>query len=75
MNDLINLYRQRLNLENATFQRVDHDDAMVAVVYKITRPNGKQYILKIGFTIKRGTWNTLHSRVYQFNRRFLETFF
>ena len=47
MNDLINLYQERLNLQNATFQRVDHDDAMVAVVFKITQPNSEEYILKI----------------------------
>ena len=28
----------------------------------------------IGLTVKRGTWDNNHSRVYQYNRRFLETF-
>jgi Ser/Thr protein kinase RdoA (MazF antagonist) len=47
VDNLITLYQQRLNLQNATFSRVDHDDAMVAAVYKITQPSGKQLILKI----------------------------
>lgn len=29
----------------------------------------------VGFTVKRGTWESSNARVYQFNRRFLETFF
>ena len=28
----------------------------------------------IGYTVKIGTWDSTHSRVYQFNRRFLEAF-
>lgn len=44
---LIALYQQRLNLQNSTFSRIDHDDAMVAIVYKITESNGRQLILKI----------------------------
>lgn len=44
---MISTYKQLLNLQNATFSRIDHEDAMVAVVYKITQPNGKQLILKI----------------------------
>lgn len=47
MDKLIILYQQRLNLQNATFLQIDHDDAMVAIVYKITLPNGNQLILKI----------------------------
>jgi Ser/Thr protein kinase RdoA (MazF antagonist) len=45
--NLITLYQQRLNLQNATFSRIDHEDAMVAIVYKVTLPNGKQLILKV----------------------------
>jgi serine/threonine protein kinase len=41
------LYQQRLNLHAATFSRIDHEDAMVAIVYKVTQPDGKQFILKI----------------------------
>ncbi|HEV8052625.1 MAG TPA: aminoglycoside phosphotransferase family protein [Parachlamydiaceae bacterium] len=47
MNDQIILYQQHLNLHAATFSRIEHADAMVAVVYKITQPDGKQFILKI----------------------------
>jgi Ser/Thr protein kinase RdoA (MazF antagonist) len=43
----MDLYRQRLNLQNASFSRIEHDDAMVAIVYKITQSNGMQLILKI----------------------------
>jgi Ser/Thr protein kinase RdoA (MazF antagonist) len=31
-------------------------------------------IATIGFTVKRGTWEGSSARLYQFNRRFLETF-
>ncbi len=47
MNNLITFYQQRLDFQNAAFSRIDHDDAMVAIVYKITQPNGLQLILKI----------------------------
>jgi hypothetical protein len=47
MDNLITLYKQRLNLQNATFTRIDHDDAMVAVVYKIVQRNDLPLILKI----------------------------
>ncbi len=47
MDTLITLYRQRLNLQNATFSRVVHEDALVAIVYKVTQPDGTQCILKI----------------------------
>lgn len=43
----ITLYKERLNLKNATFSLVDHDDAMVAIVYNITQPTGEKFILKI----------------------------
>ena len=46
MDNLIPLYRKRLNLQRAAFSRIDHDDAMVATVYKATQP-GTQLILKI----------------------------
>ncbi len=47
MNDQIALYEQRLNLHLATFSRIDHVDAMAAIVYRVTQPDGKQFILKI----------------------------
>jgi aminoglycoside phosphotransferase (APT) family kinase protein len=32
-------------------------------------------IAVIGFTVKRNTWNTTDSKLYQFNRNFLDNFF
>ncbi len=40
-------YRQRLNLQNASFFRIEHEEAMIAIVYKVTLPTGLQHILKI----------------------------
>ena len=45
--DIIALYQQRLNLQKASFLRIEHDDAMVAIVYRITQPSGTELILKI----------------------------
>lgn len=47
MDNLITLYQQRLNLQCAAFSRIDHEDAMVATVYRLTLSTGKQLILKI----------------------------
>jgi Ser/Thr protein kinase RdoA (MazF antagonist) len=47
MNNLIALYQQRLDLQNASFSLVTHDDATVAIVYKITQHTDPQFILKI----------------------------
>jgi hypothetical protein len=47
MKHLISTYQQLLDLQNATFLRIDHEDAMVAVVYKIIKSDGEQFILKI----------------------------
>ena len=47
MNDLIAVYRQQLHLQKAHFSHIDHEDAMVATVFKVTEPDGKQLILKI----------------------------
>lgn len=47
MKHLISTYQQLLDLQDATFSRIEHEDAMVAVVYKITQTDGKQFILKI----------------------------
>lgn len=44
--DLV-FYKQRLNLKDANFSRIDHEDGMVALVYKITQSNGLPLILKI----------------------------
>lgn len=46
-NNNISLYQQRLNLQNATFTRIEHADATVALVYKIACPDGTNLILKI----------------------------
>jgi hypothetical protein len=43
----ITLYKERFHLKNATFSLVDHDDAMVAIVYNIMQPTGEKLILKI----------------------------
>jgi Ser/Thr protein kinase RdoA (MazF antagonist) len=47
MSNLITFYQKRLNLYGAVFSLIEHDDAIVATVYKIIRPNGEQLILKI----------------------------
>lgn len=47
MDNLITLYQERLDLKGSFFLRIDHDDVMVAVVYKVTLPNGTEFILKI----------------------------
>lgn len=47
MDDMISTYKERLNLQKACFSYIDHEDAIVAIVYKITQSNGPQLILKI----------------------------
>ena len=47
MDNLVALYQERLGLKNAHFLRIDHDDAMVALVYKIIQPNAVPLILKV----------------------------
>ncbi len=47
MSDIIDLYRDDLDLGNATFSRIDHHEAMIAVVYKVNIPNEKSLILKL----------------------------
>jgi hypothetical protein len=47
MNASIYLYQQHLQLQNATFALIDHEDTTVAIVYKITQFNGTELILKI----------------------------
>lgn len=41
------VYQKLLDLQNAIFSFIDHEDAMVATVYRITKLNGEQFILKI----------------------------
>lgn len=47
MIDLIRRYKQKLGLHDSTFIPLEHDDAMVAIVYKVTQKIGKPMILKI----------------------------
>lgn len=47
MDNLIPLYQQYLNLRETTFSRIAHEDAMIAIVYKITRIDRTELILKV----------------------------
>lgn len=47
MDDLIQSYQACLNLPHALFTPIDHADATVAIVYKVTVPPSATYILKI----------------------------
>lgn len=47
MDPLIALYQQKLKLQNVHFSLIDHEDALVATVFKITKADGKELILKI----------------------------
>lgn len=48
MNYPIAKYKELLSLPNdAEFTRIDHEDAIVAIVYRITKPDGSELILKI----------------------------
>jgi Ser/Thr protein kinase RdoA (MazF antagonist) len=46
-NLLLNSYQKRLNLQNATFSQIEHEDAMVALVYQVVQPTSAPLILKI----------------------------
>lgn len=46
MNNLI-FYKQRFNLGNASFIPIGHEEAMVAIVYKVVFPKNSPFILKI----------------------------
>lgn len=45
--DLIINYKQLLNLQDAEFIQIEHNDSIVAVAYKVIMPNRVNYILKI----------------------------
>lgn len=48
MNYPIAKYKEHLSLpKDAEFTRIDHEDALVAIIYKITQPNEAPLILKI----------------------------
>jgi hypothetical protein len=34
---LISVYKERMNFQKANFALIDHEDAMVAMVFKVTR--------------------------------------
>lgn len=48
MRDLMDKYRRLLHLPHALFTRIDHEEAMVAAVYKISQPEQPDLILKMG---------------------------
>ncbi|MBJ7450315.1 MAG: aminoglycoside phosphotransferase family protein [Parachlamydiales bacterium] len=45
--NLLAQYKQRLNLHDATFIPIIHEDALVAIVYKIIKSDSEQLALKI----------------------------
>ncbi|ARG99086.1 phosphotransferase [Legionella micdadei] len=47
MNNPIAFYKDKFDLQEATFLKIEHKDALVAIVYKINQANHKEYILKI----------------------------
>lgn len=47
MESLISLYKKRLNLPEAQFIFIDHEDAMVAAVFRISQPGRPDLILKV----------------------------
>lgn len=47
MDDVILAYKERLHLQKAQFTFIDHEDAMVASVFKVTLETGKHLILKV----------------------------
>ncbi len=44
MDNIVSFYRERLNLQKANFSHIEHEDAMVATVFKVTQPNGIRII-------------------------------
>lgn len=47
MNCSIALYKKILTLQDATFSQIEHEDAIIATVYKVLQANGTELILKI----------------------------
>jgi len=47
MDKLVASFKKFLEIENATFTLIEHDDAFVAIVYKVTPLSGPEYILKV----------------------------
>lgn len=46
-NSTIDIYKQLLNLHDAEFIKIEHNESIIAIVYKIVMPNGHNLILKI----------------------------
>lgn len=46
MNNL-DFYKKQFSLQNASFSLIEHEDAMVAQVYRIDKADGQKFILKI----------------------------
>lgn len=47
MDELAALYQKRLKLQEATFTRIEHNDAFVATVYRVRLPDDREYVLKV----------------------------
>ena len=47
MNNFLSFYKKHFILNDARFFKIEHEDALVATVYKVSLLNDKQYILKI----------------------------
>jgi len=47
MDNLTEVYRDCLDLNRAVFSRIDHNDTMVAIIYRVDLPSKKSLILKI----------------------------
>lgn len=47
MDKIADQYRLKLKLPNAAFTPIDHEDAMVAAVYRISQPGNPECILKV----------------------------
>ncbi|MDX8430457.1 MAG: aminoglycoside phosphotransferase family protein [Candidatus Algichlamydia australiensis] len=43
----ISYYQKKLGLQKASFSQINHEDAIVAIAYRVTQPNGEELILKI----------------------------
>lgn len=47
MDQTVSKYKKILNLQGSDFCRIDHDDSMIAVVYKVLTPSKQPLILKL----------------------------
>lgn len=44
---LVSLYKKQLGLQKAHFSLIEHEDAIIATVYKVTLTSGEKFVLKI----------------------------